>query len=244
MVKKKPVKQTSAYSLTRKGVVTWFCLIFFISAWMFVLGVLVGRGTAPVRFDISGLQEELADLRRAVIKKEEKRYRINQTSDPDKSDLGFYEILKKKKDDSEKFTGDFVESGKSSRPEELKTAGAAAAPEAEPKKAKVSLKSLTFKSETVKSKVIKPETLAKIKKEQPVGKFIVQVASTKESKAADRLVRILKTKGYAAYRVSASILDKGTWHRVRVGGFQTKAAGEAVKKRLKKDGFDGLVLKR
>ena len=37
---------------------------------MFVLGVLVGRGTAPVHFDTQALQEELAALRDAMMKKE------------------------------------------------------------------------------------------------------------------------------------------------------------------------------
>jgi hypothetical protein len=37
---------------------------------MFVLGVMVGRGTAPVHFDTQALQEELAALRDAMMKKE------------------------------------------------------------------------------------------------------------------------------------------------------------------------------
>jgi len=36
---------------------------------MFILGVLVGRGTAPVQFDTQALQKELATLRDAMMKK-------------------------------------------------------------------------------------------------------------------------------------------------------------------------------
>ncbi len=123
-----PEKQAIAYSLTRKGMTTWFCLIFFICAWMFVLGVLVGRGTAPVHFDISALQEELADLRRAVIKKDEKRYTIRQASNSGKPDLDFHETLKKKKDGSENFAERFAKADKSPLPEKLKSVRAADEP--------------------------------------------------------------------------------------------------------------------
>jgi cell division septation protein DedD len=244
--KKKPApkKQPIAYSLTRKGMATWFCLIFFICAWMFVLGVLVGRGSAPVHFDISALQKELADLRQAVIKKDEKRYRIQQAPDVDKPDLGFYEKLKKKKDGGEKFTGRLADSGNAPMPEAVKPVKSVALPETAPAKAKTSLKSLTFKGETVQNKPAKPEVVAKAAQKQAVGQFIIQVAATKASKEADKMTAALKAMGYQAYRVSASIPDKGTWHRVRVAGFQTRADGEAVLKRLKKDGFGGLLLKK
>ena len=42
--------------LSRRKIAGWLSLIFFLCAWMFVLGVLVGRGTAPVKFDIAALE--------------------------------------------------------------------------------------------------------------------------------------------------------------------------------------------
>jgi len=71
--KKKAPKKSSRYLLqmTRKGVFLGICLVFFISAWMFVLGVLVGRGTAPVQFDIEALQKELIALKESIIKQEQ-----------------------------------------------------------------------------------------------------------------------------------------------------------------------------
>ena len=38
--------------LTRKKIAGWLVLIFILSAWMFVLGVLVGRGTAPLELGL------------------------------------------------------------------------------------------------------------------------------------------------------------------------------------------------
>ena len=81
----------------RKSTTLWLCIIFFVSAWMFVLGVLVGRGTAPVHFDIESLQKELAALKEAVQKKEQLWYKNRSEAVPDKPDLDFYEALKKNK---------------------------------------------------------------------------------------------------------------------------------------------------
>ena len=55
---------------------------FFVHLWLRLdvcSRILIGRGTAPVQFDIEKLQKELASLKEAVIKKEELRFKI----DPD-----------------------------------------------------------------------------------------------------------------------------------------------------------------
>ena len=78
----------------RKSTTLWVCIIFFVSAWMFVLGVLVGRGTAPVHFDIESLQKELAALKEAVQKKEQQWYKNRSEPVSDNPDLEFHEALK------------------------------------------------------------------------------------------------------------------------------------------------------
>lgn len=86
---KKPSKETG-----RKGTTTWICLILFASVWMFVLGIFVGRGTAPVKFDIENLQKELIALKQAVIKDGQERSKIGKDPASAKMELGFYEALK------------------------------------------------------------------------------------------------------------------------------------------------------
>ena len=63
--KRKPStkKKNTPSPQKRKGLVLQIGLIFFVSIWMFILGVFVGRGTAPVQFDIEELQKELAALK-------------------------------------------------------------------------------------------------------------------------------------------------------------------------------------
>ena len=66
-----------------------------LSAWMFLLGVLVGRGTAPIKFDIDKLEQMLLSKRQAADKKEMEMVSGNIQSGPDKTKLDFYETLKK-----------------------------------------------------------------------------------------------------------------------------------------------------
>ena len=92
-----PKKKKPSSKPSRKGFTFWFFLLFFTSGWMFFLGVLVGRGTAPVHFDIEKLQKELAGLKQAAIEKEERRYKISPKATSDANIFGFYETLKEKK---------------------------------------------------------------------------------------------------------------------------------------------------
>jgi septal ring-binding cell division protein DamX len=90
--KNAPANNKPLMELKLKGILGWTGLFFFVSAWMFVLGVFVGRGTAPVSFDINSLQEELAALKEAVLKKDQAWDK--RVSSLDKgSDLGFHEEL-------------------------------------------------------------------------------------------------------------------------------------------------------
>ncbi len=101
--KKTPKKDKPSIQLKRRQFAGWLSVFFFVAAGMFVLGVLVGRGTSPVQFDIEKLAKELAALKEAVIKKELTRFKIDLKAANDKTDLGFYEALKetKKRDNDE-----------------------------------------------------------------------------------------------------------------------------------------------
>jgi hypothetical protein len=70
-----------------------------LSAWMFGLGVWVGRGTAPLRFDIAKLETELAELKGRLMAEEQQRTALTQEAAGDWSNLDFYEALKKTGDE-------------------------------------------------------------------------------------------------------------------------------------------------
>ena len=201
-----------------KGTGKWICLIFFASAWMFVLGIFVGRGTAPVKFDIENLQKELVALKEAVIKEGQERFQIGRDPASAKMELGFYEALKEIRPSVR---------NKVKPPEPKKTVS----PQ---KKAKVQ----------PAQKVEKPASSSKQTKAAAGPGFTIQVASLKDMKVAAEVAEILKKKGYQAYTVSAKIPGKGTWHRIRIGDFKNRSDAGNILSRLKKDKYRPIVVQK
>jgi cell division protein FtsN len=90
-----PNDKRSNISLKRKRSWVWAGVLLSLSTWMFFLGVLVGRGTAPIKFDIDKLEQTLLMKRKAADQKEMETISGNLDSGPDKTKLDFYEDLKK-----------------------------------------------------------------------------------------------------------------------------------------------------
>ena len=238
-MKKKTEKKAAAKSrkkymlqLTGKGLFLGLCLLFLISGWMFVLGVLVGRGTAPVNFDIQALQKELLALKESMVKQEKRAMEIDSAKTGAKSSLEFYEALKKKGKD-----------------EQIQIIEKKAPPKASPKTPPTAPppSPLTSQKRVSKSKVAPeekktPPDLPDVKP-SPSGTLAVQVASTKDAASAEALVKKLTQMGYAGFSTVAEIPDKGTWYRVRVGPYRKKTEAEQVRRGLIKYQFECLIVK-
>ena len=218
MTNKAREKKKRLFGLMDKGTGKWICLIFFASAWMFVLGIFVGRGTAPVEFDIENLQKELAALKKAVIKEGQKQIKISQDPASTEMELDFHEALK--------VTRPSVQH-KVKPPERKKTVS----PQ---KKAKVQ----------PTQKVEKPALSSKQTQAAAGAGFTIQVASLKNMKDAAELAEMLKKKGHQAYTVSAKIPGKGTWHRIRIGHFTNRSDAGNILGRLKKDKYRPIVVQK
>jgi cell division septation protein DedD len=208
--------------LTRKGVFLGICLIFFISAWMFVLGILVGRGTAPVHFDIEVLQKELIALKESIIKQAQEKERAETPAIEKSQKLDFYEALKDSK-----------------KAEKVEFKNGEARPPA-PSPGKIEDKTGTPPKKQLFS--MKKKTKSKATPSQK-GAYAVQVASTKEATEAEALVKKLNSNGYRAYTIKAEIPGKGTWYRVRVGGFTSSAEADKATDKLATLGYKGMVVK-
>lgn len=220
--KKVQKKKKRSFRLMNKGTGRWLCLIFFVSAWMFILGIFAGRGTAPVQFDIEKLQKELIVLKEAIIKKELSRFKIDSNATDSKTNLEFYEALKDTKEHTKEHK--FIHSDVSGQKRKFPIK------KTEPEKA-VSTKAPK-----------KKKTLALDKKNETGKNFTIQVASLKKLEAADKIVKKLIKKGYRAYTTSANIPKKGVWHRVRIGDFKTKAEAGSALNKLKKEKLNGFVV--
>ncbi|MFC1876487.1 SPOR domain-containing protein [Thermodesulfobacteriota bacterium] len=232
--KKAAAKSRKKYllQLTGKGFFLGLCLLFLISGWMFVLGVLVGRGTAPVNFDIQALQKELLALKESMVKQEKRAMETDSAKTGAKSSFEFYEALKKKGKD-----------------EQIQIIEKKASPQAAPKTPSGAPppSPLTSQKLVSKSKGAQEETktlpgLPGVKP-SPSGTLAVQVASTKDAASAEALVKKLAQLGYAGFSTKAEIPNKGTWYRVRVGSYRTKAEAEQMRQELTKDTFKGIIVK-
>jgi len=217
---------------TRKGLIPWIGLTVFACAWMFVLGILVGREMVPVRFDIEKLQTELAALKEAVIKKELDQYKIDLNSDNNKTEMKFYEALKST-DSEDKLKNDSIDHQIKFLPEKLVSSEETKAP----------VKNTVAPAKKIAS--VQKEKTPDLKKPSQGGKkYTVQVASIRDPKDADRLVDRLKKQGYPAYRSLGLIPDKGIWYRVRVGYFKDRTEADSTLKRLKKEKIEAIVVER
>jgi len=215
-------EQRSRRELLVKG---FLCSL--VCLWMFVLGLLVGRGTAPIRFDIERLQDELASMKAATIEDTVQRYQVAfQDLDKDKN-LGFHEALK----DEDTRLSAALPSGKSS------SGSAAVDKVGVPKKAKDSEFQKPEAGETART-AEPPKTDAP----EASGAWAIQVAATQDKTQGSELVDRLGSQGYAAYLVKADIDGKGTWYRVRVGGYPSRKAAESDLAKLEKERFSPMIV--
>jgi len=213
-------------SVFRNGMLRWFILFFFISAGWFTLGVLVGRGMAPIEFDINKLQSELIRLRREHLDTELKRFLIADGK-KGKTALVFYDKLKDRKE---------------SEPIPLEAFDPPAKKHSAKAASKIEIQDRIHPLEIRIPKL--PDTrLPENATSQNSGqKFTIQVASTQDLNAANLMVKTLKAKNYPAYSITGQVAGKGTWHRIRIGRFGSKSEANPFIRQLKKDHYNTMLL--
>jgi DedD protein len=217
----------------RKKTRGWLLIVFIVSAWTFALGVLVGRGTAPVRFDIVKLEKELAGLRKELFeRKPNEGYKIGSSAVYRESELGFFEALKQPKKDL-------------SLPPPALPAVETPAPKAVPPGAPAPSKSQESERTAKAPKAPEPqEKVGTPEKALPEGRLTIQVAAFRDRQAAGRLAEQLNQKGFAAFRIEETGRGKDIIYRVRVGAYQTRGEAAPLLDRLVKEGFKAYVVNR
>jgi cell division septation protein DedD len=242
-----PAVKKPFIELTRKKAAGWLVIVLFVCSWLFVLGILVGRGTAPVQFDVDKPKKDLVNELKAAVeteKEEKKTAEATASSDPVSPDgkaLEFYEDLKSTKESQEN-----INMGAAPKREILplsvpqKEVPVKKIQVKEPMIAKVNEKAVA-PAETKPLKTTEP-ALPEIAVKGPV--YTIQIASVKDQESADKLVGDLVKKGYPEYRSSGEVPGKGTWHRVRIGEFREKSEAETVLARIGKDKVKGIIVSR
>ena len=235
-------------------------LYFLIGAWMFVLGVMVGRGTSPVTFDTSSFQERLKII-------------VGNIPEPapatEKVDLDFYEALNKPVVQDTVLSPPSADKSKQKPPAENKPPEqAGSGPEEEKIPVKFSRKQATFKKTAAVAEtsggshaeevvptgpVTKKPVEKKAAAARPSGKtsstsenggqYTIQVAAYRAFKDAVSQMSQLEKKGFSSYRIKAEA--NGTiWYRVRTGSFRDFPSAQAELNRLKQARINGMIIKK
>lgn len=231
MAKRKPTgrkgtKKKYHIEMTSFSIFVWAFCLFVLLTWIFVLGILVGRGFFPgAGTAISDIRGQIGKLRGMVGKSHETEPRKQEASAPK---LAFYDRLSDKK----------VEAQEQKEDE---------------KGPQVSQKQVTAKEEAPKTAASAPKPVPNQKKtsngvthegaEAPSGqaRYTVQLASLELASQAEKMSKRLVERGFPAYYYDVKIKGK-IYYRVRCGRFLTRKEAEALANKLKKEvGLKGFV---
>ena len=213
----------------------WVFVLFIVSGWMFGMGVMVGRGTAPVHFDVDQLKRTIEGLQKAARDPQRSGGPVESTEMKDKTKLDFYDMLPKNREDlgpaepaqagpaagADSASGAGAEGARAPRPEDTgRTPGPADPP---------------------RWRLLRPPTPPPAAASTGKG-FTVQVSAVKSEEEARRTLERLRQRGYAGYLEPITTPDKGTLYRVRMGEFPSKEFARSTLDRLQKDGFEPQVV--
>ena len=261
--KKAPRKKPEPFlTIDHHNLVGWIMSCFVICGCMFFLGVMVGRNTAPVQFDVEEIEEKLSKLQGISVLNQENAEKppapeatvaditnieenIREMSELPIIREDIIDILKEKGQEPEIYeqyvppvlTPKYAKTA----PEKPKQTAAKAAP---------SSQSTADASpmDTLKVDVLKPEVRATSapapRHSSPAVSgvaFAIQIASLKDPEKARSLMNKFREKGYPAFCQSSEI-NTTTWHRVRIGPYPDRAMADKDYNRLKAAGVDALII--
>jgi cell division septation protein DedD len=237
----------------------WGLFIIGVSVFMFLLGVLVGRGTSPVTFDIPDMEARIHALFAG------KQERVGQEA----PELAFFEALKQADVEpsetvpvkTQRFPGEKTPLSQASAPrgeENRRRFGISEETDTRPSPVQPSSAPLSSPQTAGREKKPAPPSedmrgAMPVKPPAPLvpapsrtladGGYTIQVAAVKKPEDAALLVRRFRDQGYAAYAVTGTDGEGGVWYRVRVGRFGSRDAAGPVLEKLAAEQVRGFVLR-
>jgi cell division protein FtsN len=228
-----PAKKTKKKNKTKKyhvefsftSLLCWILGLFFLLAWIFVLGILVGRGFLPesVR-TLSELKAPIAKLQNMVGTK--KKTDLEEIKNLDENPrFAFYDELASKKEKTIKrhFSQD-----------KKKISGFKPDKDSSEKKVYVSdteEKQGSEKPDGLPEKNPAPTQHVTANLPGSEGTYTLQLASLERKSQAEKYTNSLLDRGYPAYFYEADIKGK-TYYRVRCGLFKTRKEAQAFATQL------------
>lgn len=230
--RRKKAAKTGSVSSWRTS--TWIGLTIIVSIWMFVFGILVGRGTVSSQFNFKNTKKELYAQAEKADRTVKKPSLVEESVE--KTASGPFEGQKKTDRGASSDEAPFTQQ----TPPKLKKKEPLLKRPEKGNQAKIAL---TPKRKT-KSTPAATRPAPKKFKQKPIAHSYqtIQVAAMRSLTEAKRMVARLRHKGYPAYLASAAVSGKGMTHRVRIGPYKSEVKANNALSRLKKQGIDGLLL--
>ena len=212
--------------LTSLSVFLWSVFLFFLLVWIFVLGILVGRGFFPGKVTtISDLRAQIQRLQEMISHKSSKEMESIKRHEPDPK-LAFYEKLSSKKNEAKKDR--HIEKNRK-------------VPEEKPPQKQIERPK---KPLLEKNKRAKTEALSR--RSKPLTnefQYTVQVASFDDKSKADKMLKQLTDSGLSAYYHEAKVKGKN-YYRIRCGKFMNREEASIYARKLaRENGLKGFVSK-
>ncbi len=240
----------------------YYGIIVLVAIWMFVLGVLTGRGTAPLTYNIPDIYQKVEYMLAAALHREREALGPLASADENSEDLAFFEALRTEEPGEELVLPEVTDrtwydaaptllsSGEITAPAPQVAASVPADPQPAPKH--------VTQPEPASTPAATPaEPIPAVTEEKPpptpsvtpkapalpppAGPFTIQIAALKELQAATDLVNTLRDRGYQAYH-DRSTGDSQGYYRVRVGVFEEYSIATLVQTSLEKDSFSGRIV--
>lgn len=225
----KKAKKIYRLEMSSSSMFFWGFCFFFLMAWIFVLGIFVGRGFLPDGMRVfSDLKDKLSKIQGIVTEKNSGQSEEQKKKDLN-PELAFYKGLSSENEGTSKKHVVVVAKSRSSgrRPVQGHT------------------KAKTEKAGSVTTLLDESKERGDQSSSQGLGfgrtYYTVQLASLGERGKAENLIRKLGNRGYQAYYCEAHLRGR-IYYRVRSGRFDTREQAVDHARRLAKEtGLKGFV---
>lgn len=228
-------------------------LFFAACGCMFFIGVLVGRNTMPVRFDMADLNEKLGRLQKSVLT--EDAGAGEPDSPVEQMPFEFYEKLRDEQlygfSDDEEMPLRLIKPKFVKKPSSFATL-AGAPPEDRHHRIQEKDTEKDESAATGQRPFERPDSRP-VRQETPheapdppegriQGGYVIQVASLRNMESAEAVRDKFRSRGYPAYTQQALVEGQGKWSRVRIGPYKDKEQARDDLVRLQHAGVDAFLL--
>jgi cell division septation protein DedD len=246
---KKDARRKYHFEMTSWTIFAWLSCLFLLMSWIFVLGILVGRGFIPESVTaIADLRNQINKLQERVFQSQKPGQEAQKGRDYD-SKLAFYNELADKKEEEKKknlLEGKPEPAGKEigqKQPAVTPQPSAEGRPGASSKEGVAKVKTEIARTYPEGKDKGGAANLVKKGNLPAMNGFTLQVAALADRVKAQDTVEGLVKKGYDAHYQEVEIRGK-TWYRIRCGRFATKDEAENYARKLAGEtGLKGLVIK-